>query len=197
MRFRRPSQLVVLAACLTCAVVSLSSTAQTADSDTDLSSLARQAELFASQMQSPTPSTSGGLFIFVSLGLPHDVLDQLIDEAARSQAVLVMRGLKEQSLRKTFQAAQAALGKRRVAWIIDPTLFDHHNVDAVPAFALALPTGAPTGCPDAGACNQPSASVVVAGNVSLPYALRYIESHSSALAPMAHAYLVKLKTSAR
>jgi conjugal transfer pilus assembly protein TrbC len=70
--------------------------------------------------------------------MPRASLQLLTDQAARAGAVLVLRGLKSQSMRQTVAAVQELIGKRRVAWVIDPEAFTRFAVRQAPTFVLTL-----------------------------------------------------------
>ena len=75
------------------------------------------------------PSSKEGI-VFVSLGLPDAVLQQLALEAAQNKSRLVIRGL----LNNSFKETQARLEALKISVEIDPTLFDLFEVKRVPTF---------------------------------------------------------------
>ncbi len=136
------------------------------------------AEAFRSG-QSAGQKAPGGLLAFVSFGMPEAALDRLIDDAQRYRATLVMRGLVEHSFAKTAKAVQARLGKRQVAWIIDPEAFTRFGVTQVPTFVLvrkgaSLGTGADAACGTT-QCFAQADTVKTVGDVTIDYALDFIE----------------------
>ena len=70
------------------------------------------------------------IIVFVSLSMPESSLKSLSEEANKHGAVLVMRGLHEDSFTKTSQKLQE-LG---ITVDINPQLFEDHHIDAVPTF---------------------------------------------------------------
>ena len=116
------------------------------------------------------------LRIFITLEMPRPSLQLLSDQAARSGAVLVLRGLKGQSMRQTIAVVGELIGERQVAWVIDPEAFTRFAVRQAPTFVLALNdvTGADTqgGC--SSGCATPASFVSVSGDVSIDYALEAI-----------------------
>jgi type-F conjugative transfer system pilin assembly protein TrbC len=91
----------------------------------------------------PNAGTTSGaatvpLRIFITLDMPRASLQLLTDQAARAGAVLVLRGLKSQSMRQTVAVVQELIGKRRVAWVIDPEAFTRFAVRQAPTFVLTL-----------------------------------------------------------
>lgn len=145
-------------------------------------------------------STSGAaptpLRIFITLDMPRASLQLLTDQAARAGAVLVLRGLKSQSMRQTVAVVQELIGKRRVAWVIDPEAFTRFAVRQAPTFVLTLTDAAndaQRGC-NAG-CATPAGFVSVAGDVSLDYALETIQRRMPQAAPRAEPLLKRLRAS--
>jgi type-F conjugative transfer system pilin assembly protein TrbC len=78
-----------------------------------------------------TPSSSSKtLLVFVSLGMPDNLLKQLAGEAAQREARLVIRGLLENS----FKITMLKLQELKIPVEIDPILFDLFEVKRVPTF---------------------------------------------------------------
>ena len=102
----------------------------------DIAAMARQ----GGQLAAPTTNaaTPGTLRIFITLDMPRGSLQRLFDQAARSGAVLVLRGLKAQSLRETLAVVSDLIDKRQVAWVIDPDAYTRYGVTSAPTFVLTL-----------------------------------------------------------
>ena len=135
------------------------------------------------------------LRIFITLDMPRASLQLLTDQAARAGAVLVLRGLKSQSMRETLAVVRELIGERNVAWIIDPESFTRFAVRHAPTFVLTL-TNLETrdeqrGC--TAGCETPVAFVSVAGDVSLDYALEAILRRKPEAAPRAEPILKRLR----
>ena len=81
-------------------------------------------------------ATGPGLFVFVSLSMPQGTLQRLVDQAARAQASVFIRGLTGGSLRTTVAQVQGLIGQRQVAVQIDPQAFDRFAIERVPSFVL-------------------------------------------------------------
>jgi len=143
-------------------------------------------------VSAPTP-----LRIFITLDMPRASLELLTDQASRAGAVLVLRGLKSQSMRETFAAVSDLIGKRKVAWVIDPEAFTRFGVNKAPTFVLALNDGgsedAQQGC--GGDCATRAAFVSVAGDVTLDYALEAMLRRRPEAAARAEAILKRLRAS--
>ena len=139
----------------------------------------------------PTP-----LRIFITLDMPRASLQLLTDQAARAGAVLVLRGLKSQSMRQTVAVVQELIGKRRVAWVIDPEAFTRFAVRQAPTFVLTLTDDANDAQRSCNAgCATPASFVSVAGDVSLDYALETIQRRQPQAAPRAEPLLKRLRAS--
>ena len=157
-------------------------------------------EALVRQFAGATPSTTAqspqpALRIFVTLDMPAASLRGLADQAARSGATLVLRGLKDNSMRATLAGVQSLIGERTVAWQIDPLAFTRYAVERAPTFILL--TGSAGGTSTQAACTldcrAPSAFVAVAGDVSLDYALEAMVRQVPSAKPQALPYLARLK----
>lgn len=76
-----------------------------------------------------------GLFIFISLSMPEIVLKNLNTLADQLGGRLVMRGLKDNSFKKTVEYIRH-LQKQGIKVEIDPKLFEKFKVSLVPTFVL-------------------------------------------------------------
>jgi conjugal transfer pilus assembly protein TrbC len=133
-----------------------------------------------------------GLFIFVSFSLPERTLLRLIEQAARAQATLVMRGLVNGSLRETVAQVQRLMGDRKVSFQIDPQAFDRFSVLLAPTFVLVRGGARPSDCA-AGTCFATDAFLSVAGDVSLDYALEHFSRTTPAFRKEATTFLRRLQ----
>lgn len=113
--------------------------------------------------------------IFISFSMPESSLRSLLTEAARTDSPLVLRGLVDNSMKRTVARLGELLGTKdgdttgapTPSLAIDPTLFERFGIHKVPAFVLpqdAIAACTPDGCP------VPE-HLKVAGDVSLAYAL--------------------------
>jgi len=144
---------------------------------------------------SMTQSPQSALRIFVTLDMPAASLRGLADQAARSGAMLVLRGLKDNSMRATLARVQSLIGERNVAWQIDPQAFARYAVERAPTFVL-LTGGAGATVTESACtsdCRRPSAFVAIAGDVSLDYALEAMVRQVPSARPQALPYLTRLK----
>ena len=138
--------------------------------------------------------SAGGLMVFVSLGMPLASLQTLIVDAERSKALLVLRGVVDGSLRKTTERISSLVGDRKVAWNIDPALFNRFTIGAVPTTVLIDPRRPVlVDCGDGARC-QGSAFAKVAGDVTIEHALRTIAAEDPEFGTPAQAYLARLAT---
>jgi conjugal transfer pilus assembly protein TrbC len=158
----------------------------------DIATLARQgSQIGGTPNAGGLPPQEPALRIFVTLDMPQGSLRRLVDQAERAGAVLVLRGLKNQSMRQTVAAVGELLGQRRAGWVIDPEAFERHGVEAAPTFLLTLGEDAPP-C-SATTCTVPRPFVSVSGDVSLDYALEHMASRQPGAAAIASPYLSRLR----
>jgi conjugal transfer pilus assembly protein TrbC len=113
------------------------------------------------------------VLIFVSFAMPEPTFQRLVDQAALAGATLVLRGLANGSIRETVTRMQALIGSRRVAVQIDPEAFDRHGITRTPSFVLVM-DGAGTEACTSRACSSSQQVVKVSGDVTLAYALQYL-----------------------
>jgi conjugal transfer pilus assembly protein TrbC len=113
------------------------------------------------------------LLVFVTLGMPERTLRLLIDQAARTRAVLMLRGLKNASIKQTAARVQQLIGDASVEFQIDPQAFDRFGILTAPTFVM-VKAGAQVSDCAVGTCVGSDAFVSIAGDVSIDYALRAI-----------------------
>jgi len=125
------------------------------------------------------------LLVFVSLSMPREALQRLIDQTERAGATLVFRGLKGDSMMKMGEEIKAIVGDSNVSVAIHPPAFRQFSVSRVPAVVLARPEA--SSVLDSG-CSKAGTFVKVTGDVSLDYALEYIERKSPTWSDVARSY---------
>jgi conjugal transfer pilus assembly protein TrbC len=104
------------------------------------------------------------LLIFVSMSMPEASLKRLAEDAARANAVLVLRGLVNDSMQQTLRAVKAILGdKGAAAWEIDPPAFVRYGIAAAPTYVIARHAN-----------DNANDFVAIEGDVTLAYALDLI-----------------------
>jgi conjugal transfer pilus assembly protein TrbC len=115
-----------------------------------------------------------GLLVFVSFSMPQQTLERLVEQAARAKATLVLRGFINNSLQETVLRVQRLIGQREVAFQIDPQAFDRFAIVKTPSFVVVREGAQAKPC-SSGQCFATDAFVSTAGDVSLDYALEYIQ----------------------
>ena len=167
---------------------------------TDIEALARSGARLGSAAAQTTATSP--LRIFITLEMPRASLQLLTDQAARSGATLVLRGLKANSMRETLAAVSTLIGERQVAWVIDPEAFTRYRVERAPTFVLTLaaPAAGPSGRDDPGPgcgtdCPTPAAFTSVSGDVSLDHALETLLRRRPDAAPLVAPLLKRLRGS--
>jgi conjugal transfer pilus assembly protein TrbC len=157
----------------------------------DIEALARA----GARLGGPSAQTTAAspLRIFITLEMPRASLQLLTDQAARSGAVLVLRGLKANSMRETLAAVSSLIGERQVAWVIDPEAFARHRIERAPTFVLSLDDRADTATSCGTDCRTPPAFVSVSGDVSLDHALDTLARQRPEAGPLVAPLLARLK----
>ena len=150
----------------------------------DLGTLAQQQ---ASASAAPGPA----LMVFISFSLSDATLKRLVEQAEAAGAVLLLRGLEQQSLRQTTEHARRLIAGHQVAWQIDPRAFKQYGVQQAPTFVLSR-SGAGGGC-GAQQCAGDDGFLAVAGDVSLDYALDHIGAAAPEYAGLARQYLSRMR----
>lgn len=162
-----------------------------APSGIDLEALARQ----GAQLPSVTaPRTGSPIRIFVSLDMPAASLRLLAAQAARIGAPLVLRGLRNRSMRATLAAIGKIGGTAHAGWLIDPDAFSRHAIDKVPTFVLTDDEGT-TRQDCTGSCRAGDRWFAISGDVSLDHALDAILRQRPALAGRLQPLLARLRPS--
>jgi conjugal transfer pilus assembly protein TrbC len=161
----------------------------------DIEALARK-KLPLPNTGSPSGTAPVALRIFITLDMPRASLQLLTDQASRAGAVLVLRGLKSQSMRETLAIVRELIGKRNVAWVIDPEAFARFGVRHAPTFVLTLNDNVNDRQLSCGSeCITPAAFVSVTGDVSLDYALEAMLRRRPDAAAQANPILKRLRAS--
>lgn len=151
-------------------------------------------------VQAPRPSLPGGLsvpsvdvpelMVFVSLSLPKETLQRIVRQSERSGAVLVLRGLKGNSLSKMGEEIAQLVGEWKVTAVIHPPAFRQFQVRQVPSLVLARSGQAAKVTADG--CAPAASFLRVDGDVGQDYALDLIERQAPAWADSARHYLARL-----
>lgn len=157
----------------------------------DLEALARGFDANAGQPGLPV-SIGPRLLVFVSFAMPELTITRLLDQAARAQATVVLRGLVNGSIRDTVQRMQRLIGSRQVAVQIDPQTFDRFLIVRTPSFVLVRDGAATLPCAT-GMCIANEQFAMAAGDVSLDYALRFFERSTPSIARDASHFLRRMR----
>ncbi len=152
-------------------------------------------QIAESYQKSPavTPAKSANtpeLMVFVSFSMPKETLERIIFQSEKSGAVLVLRGLKGNSLTRMGEELASLVGKRNVTAIIHPPAFKQFKVTQVPSLVLAQPAQATKIGEDG--CASTTSFIKVDGDVTQDYALDLIERQAPAWADAARRYATRL-----
>ena len=135
---------------------------------------------------------SADVLIFTSLSVPAASWRQWAQDAARSGAPLVLRGVAANSLPDTARQIRARLGGRDAGIAIDPRLFRLFGIGRVPAVVVA-PGGVPA-CESRGCADEPAPPHdLVAGNIGLIAALEAVAAEGEAGREVAKTHLQQLR----
>ena len=131
------------------------------------------------------------LLIFISTSMPPRTLELLGNQAVKTGAVLVLRGLVGKlgtatAFQDTINAVQPA-AMNGAAVQIDPTQFSAYNVTVVPTFVIAKRE---ENCANKDQCA--TTAFALAGDVSLEYALETWVNRGGEAGRLANEYLTKL-----
>ncbi|WP_157263891.1 type-F conjugative transfer system pilin assembly protein TrbC [Azohydromonas aeria] len=140
----------------------------------DLAAVARGFEAGGNAPTALLPGGGPALLVFISFSMPDATLARLVEQAARSNATLVVRGLISNSLQQTALRARQLIGQRKVGFQLDPQAFDRFGVNVVPTFVLLKDGAVPAPCA-AGTCYPNASFAAVSGDVSVDYALEHIK----------------------
>lgn len=156
------------------------------------SDIGQIAESFRSLPISKPASSDRGpeLMVFVSFSMPKASLERIAAESERTGAVLVLRGLKGDSLTRMGEEIAQLIGKRNVTAIVHPPAFTQFKVTQVPSLVLANASQATRIGTDG--CAAPSSYVKVDGDVSQGYALDLIERQAPAWSQVAKRFTSRL-----
>ena len=183
----------------------------------DIAAMARQGAALTTPQAAKIGASA--LRIFITLDMPRGSLQRLVDQATRSGATLVLRGLKKQSMRQTLAAVGELIETRRVSWVIDPDAFTRFQVSHAPTFVLTLSnepaartpglqavpelprcsgggSGGGSGSGSGSGCTSPALDasyLSISGDVSLDYALDVMARRNPEAAPRASAILQRLR----
>jgi conjugal transfer pilus assembly protein TrbC len=160
----------------------------------DLEALARQGARLPTE--SPTesaPKPASTLRIFVTLDMPAASLRLLAAQAARIGAPLVLRGLKDRSMRATLAAIGRITGTGNAGWLIDPDAFTRFGIAQAPTFVVTEEVSAAPSC--TGTCRAGEDWTAISGDVSVDYAIEAILRQKPALAPRLKPLLARLRPS--
>ena len=135
---------------------------------------------------------SAEILIFTSLSVPAANWRQWAQDAARTGAPLVLRGVGEWGLPDTAKRIGARLGGAEAGVAIDPRLFRLFGIERVPAVAV-VPGGVPP-CRSRGCAADPAPPHdLVAGNIGLAAALEAVAGEGEVARAVARRHLQRLR----
>lgn len=117
-------------------------------------------------------STQPQLLVFVSLSMPKQSLRSLAEQLEKMGGSLLLRGLHENSIRKTLEQAHEILGDKSAVLKIDPEAFQRFHIKTVPAVVI-------TGACETASCDE-TAYDVIYGDIPLEDALEKLRKRAHA-----------------
>ena len=149
------------------------------------------AERHAGELSGPR-SGSAEVLVFTSLSVPAASWRQWLQDAARTGAPLVLRGVGEGGLPATAKRVGARLGGAEAGVAIDPRLFRLFGITRVPA-VVVVPGGVPP-CRSRGCAGDPAPPHdLVTGNIGLKAALEAVAEEGSVARKAARSHLQRLR----
>ncbi len=155
----------------------------------------KKAQAAAKQIetQSETNKKLNRLLVFVSFSMPQPMIKRLLLEAKALGAGVVIRGLVDNDIKKTYQTIKEMSDdpkqmSQRIGLMIDPTLFERFSVQQVPTFVLVLEDFYPC----TASCTVPK-HIKAQGEATLKYFIELVErsGQGPAIEKVAKSYLVK------
>ena len=125
--------------------------------------------------------------------MPREALARIIDQSERTGATLVFRGLKGDSMTRMGEEISALIGNRAVSAAIHPPAFQQFTITRVPVVVIARPEA---GSVMEDGCSKPDTFINFTGDVTLDYALDYIERKSPDWAAIARSFRARLSGAA-
>lgn len=160
-------------------------------SNVDVGQLAAQMEQ-AGAGENRLNLTQPQLIAFISLEMPRESLKRILEQASKLDAKVVLRGMRNRSMRQTVAAIQEISAGSQTGAALHPQLFSRFGVNQVPAVVLALP-GALNGDCQQTSCSDPRSYAKVSGDVTLDYALDLIARQVPELQGAAQMFLAKMQ----
>lgn len=115
------------------------------------------------------------LYVFVSLSMPRESINRIVDDAERVHSILVLRGFVGKKFKDTVKTVKEVIGDRKIGIVIDPRKYEMYHVSQVPTTVLAVKEV--LGCSRQKVCiPNENDYFSVEGDVSLQYALEKIIS---------------------
>lgn len=139
----------------------------------------------SAQLVSTSDKAASDLMVFVSFSMPKGALEKVVTQAEKSGATLMFRGLKGDSMKTMTAAVRDLIGSRNVSTTIHPPAFQQYSITNVPAVVIARTEA---GNVLENGCAQSETFIKVTGDVTLDYALEYIERNSQAWSMTAKTY---------
>jgi conjugal transfer pilus assembly protein TrbC len=130
-------------------------------------------------------ANENNIYIFVSFSMPDATIQNLLRDAHKIKAPLIIRGLYQNSFQETTKKLLTLLPEKKGGVLLDPTLFKRFKIDKVPAFVITTQR-----CIEDKACTDYD---VIYGDVTFHYALEELKSRTNSYAKFLETDLNKLE----
>lgn len=152
----------------------------------DVAEIAKQ---FQHASNAPPVAPKYDLIIMASLSMPPEALKRLAEQAQRAHATFIFRGFSGNSMLTMTRDVRNAMGGVPASVAVNPPAFKQFGVTRVPAIVIATHQA---GNVLENGCSNPQTFIKVSGDVSLDYALDYIERQSPQWSGVAHEFRNKI-----
>ncbi|MHB1948902.1 MAG: type-F conjugative transfer system pilin assembly protein TrbC [Gammaproteobacteria bacterium] len=130
---------------------------------------------------------TGNILIFISFSMPKESIKGWMNEAKKTGASVIVRGLINNSFKDTVKTLTELAQDNRGGVQLDPTLFQRYQIEKVPAVVVVDNVR----CLPNQSCKENYD--VVYGDITLSYALNKIANQNDDLSIIARQAIIKLR----
>lgn len=108
----------------------------------------------------PPQKQASPIMIFISTSMPHPMLVQILEEAKKYRASVILKGFIEGSYKRTVLFLKPLIEKAKIGVEVSPALFKQYNIKRAPTIVVKCPKG----------------KDILPGATSLNYAIKRVEA---------------------